>query len=368
MEDLTEQGFDLGFLPPEEAAEILGAGTPTEEPQENEEPNNITEEDPPSEKVGNKEEPLKNTEPKGKGSPNNISSIARAFRDYGVLQGVSDEDINGTVDAETFAELLEKEITSRLDERNKFLNEAYEAGIPRNTVDSYRNTMNTLNNITDDSIEDEENGEQLRRNIIMQNYLNKGMSEDKANKWTEKSFANGDDIEDAKDALQEIKEYYTELYNAEVSKGRKAAQEAQENQKKQAEQLKKSILEDKNVFGNLEIDVKTRKKIYESISTARHKVGNSYLSDVQKYQQDNPTEFLKYVGLFYTMTDGFKNIDTLISKPVKKANQKNVEALTRVLNNTSMTNRGGSMTFATGISGESDPFNLGDNWEIDNSN
>ena len=369
-----EDAFDLGFLSPEEANEILGSGEPVNDnpedtpPEDDEqEETDITDEvkKESQESVGNDEnkDSKKNTVPKSKGSPNNISSIARAFRDYGVLPSLTDEDVNSATDAETFAELMEKELNSRLDEETKFYKEAYNAGISPNTLENYQKTMDILNNITEDSITDEVNGEELRKNLIVQNYVNTGMTQEKALKWAEKSIANGDDIEDAKDALQSIKDYYTDLYNEELTKGRNAAKAAKEEQKKQADALKKSILEDEKVFGELDIDKKTRQKIYNSISVAKHKDGNMYYSDIQQYQKENPTDFLKYVGLFYTLTDGFTNLQPLIKGPVKKAAKKNTEELQRVLDNTAR-NLGGNLSLATGINEDSDVFKL-DNWTLD---
>lgn len=372
-EDSFNSAFDLGFLSPEEANEILGSNEPIDDnpkdtnPEDDEQDENITDEvkNESQESVGNDEnkDNKKNTVPKSKGSPNNISSIARAFRDYGVLPSLTDEDVDSATDAESFAELMEKELNSRLDEETKFYKEAYNAGIAPNVVENYQKTMDILNNITDEAIADEVNGEELRKNLIVQNYINTGMTQEKALRWAEKSIANGDDIDDAKDALQSIKDYYTDLYNEELTKGRNAVKVAKEEQKKQADALKKSILEDEKVFGELDIDKKTRQKIYNSISVAKHKDGNMYYSDIQQYQKENPTDFLKYVGLFYTLTDGFTNLQPLIKGPVKRAAKKNTEELQRVLDNTSRS-LGGNLSLATGINEDSDVFKL-DNWTLD---
>ena len=42
------------------------------------------------------------------------------------------------------------------------------------------------------------------------------------------------------------------------------------------------------------------------------------MTAIQKYERENSTDFLKYVGFLFTMTDGFKNLDGLVKSKVRK--------------------------------------------------
>jgi len=379
MEDNTTfNGFDLGFLPEDEAAAILGSDTESPDDsdetdtsdnedvsEEEDDENNVTDETEESqEEVGNgKKKTMKNASSEKKGSPNQISSIAQALKDAGILQNLTDEDISKMVDDKSWQEMFQKEIDSRRDDESKFYKEAYMANMPAEVVNGYQQTMQILEGIGDEDIEDEVNGEELRKNLIIRNYMNGGMSQEKATKWAEKSINSGDDIEDAKEALQSMKDYYTEMYNIELEKNKAKAENDRKEIQKQSEALKKSILEDEKVFGELEVDTATRKKIFDNISVANHKVGREYLTNIQQYQREHPTEWLKYMGLFYTMTDGFTNLKPLIQSPVKKAVKKNISSLQRVLESTARESDG-SLKFASGTSADTD-FLLNGDWSLD---
>ena len=45
-------------------------------------------------------------------------------------------------------------------------------------------------------------------------------------------------------------------------------------------------------------------------------------------------EFLKYVGLFFTLTNGFKDFDSFVKGKVKKETRKGLAALEQTLNST----------------------------------
>jgi hypothetical protein len=70
---------------------------------------------------------------------------------------------------------------------------------------------------------------------------------------------------------------------------------------------------------------------------------------VQKLELDNSDEFLAKLGLLYALTDGFKSIDGLVQKKVKKEVKRGFSELERKINNTSR-NSDGSLNFTSGVS------------------
>lgn len=297
-------------------------------------------------------------------SPKFFSSIAKAFAEEGIFPDLDDDAIERVNSPEDFRELIEQRIKSELDERQKRIDEALNYGVEPSVVKQYENTIAYLDSIDARKISDEgEQGETLRRNLIMQDLMNRGYSRERAVKAAEKSFRNGDDIEDAKEALAGNREYFKGQYDKLV-KDAKQEQDAQAKaQKEQAEQLKNSILSDKKFFGELEVDKATRKKIFENIAkpTYRDEETGTYLTPIQKYELENKTEFMKYLGLIFTLTDGFKNLDTLVKGKVRKEVKKGFRELENTLNNTTR-NSDGSLRFVSGVDPES--F-IGKGWNLD---
>ena len=297
-------------------------------------------------------------------SPKFFSSIAKAFAEEGIFPDLDDDAIERVNSPEDFRELIEQRIKSELDERQKRIDEALNYGVEPSVIKQYENTIAYLDSIDARKISDEgEQGETLRRNLIMQDLMNRGYSRERAVKAAEKSFRNGDDIEDAKEALAGNREYFKGQYDKLV-KDAKQEQDAQAKaQKEQAEQLKNSILSDKKFFGELEVDKATRKKIFENIAkpTYRDEETGTYLTPIQKYELENKTEFMKYLGLIFTLTDGFKNLDTLVKGKVRKEVKKGFRELENTLNNTTR-NSDGSLRFVSGVDPES--F-IGKGWNLD---
>lgn len=357
-----EDFLNAGFLSEEEAMAYFGDDT--KEPEDDTNDNKTTEE-PPQEKpesddsieefpesVGSgKTQEQKNTSTDTEGSPNNTSSIAQAFQEIGVLQTLDDERIKSISSYEELADALEEEVHNRIDEHNKRIDEALKYNMPVPVIQQYENILKTLNGITDEQLEDEDN-EKSRKNIIFQDLLNKGHSEEEANELVEDYLASGKDIEKAKKALASCKSFYTKNYDKARAEAKQAYDERQAYVKKQAAELKKSILEDDKVFKDLDINKATRQKIYDAVSKPVETLEDgTTLTSFQKYVKDKPVEFYKMAGMFFVLTDGFTKIDNLIKGPVKKETRKGIENLSRILDNAPR-NSDGSMRFKTGVSSE----------------
>ena len=338
--------------------------TPSKNPDENKEENKETTEvvdvdtlftDKP-ESVGsedNKEQ--EDTSSKEETSPNFYSSIAKTFAEDGVFQDLNDEALSKVNDAESFMDLMEKQIQSKLDEKQRRIDEALNAGIEPTQVQKFESNMKVLNSITDEAISEEgEKGENLRKNIIYEDYIQKGFSKERAIKAVERSITAGTDIEDAKEALQSCKDQVTKAYNDAVREAKEEKANEEKELREQAEALKKSILSDKKPFGDLELDKNTRQRVFDAISKpvfTDPETGDK-LTAIQKFEADNHNDFMKYVGLTYVLTDGFKSLDGLVKGKVKKEIGKGLKELEHTLNNTAR-NSNGTLKFASGVG--SDP-------------
>ena len=318
--------------------------------------NSLFTEEPESVGSGDNNKEKEDTSSKEGTSPNFYSSIAKTFAEDGVFQNLDEEALSKVNDAESFLDLVEQQVQSKLDEKQKRIDQALNAGIEPTQIQRFENNMKILNSITEDSISEEgEKGENLRKNIIYEDYIQKGFSKERAIKAVERSIAAGTDIEDAKEALQSCKDQVNKAYNDAIKKAEEEKANEEKELKEQAEALKKSILSDKKPFGDLEIDKSTRQRVFDAISKPvfTDPETGERLTALQKYEADNHNDFIKYVGLTYVLTDGFKSLDGLVKDKVKKEVGKSLKELEHTLNNTAR-NSNGTLKFTSGVSSDSE--------------
>ena len=316
----------------------------------------------------NIEEQEDTTSNKSGSSPKNnfYSSIAKAFAEEGIFPDLDDESASKIKTPEEFRDLIEDRIKSELDERQKRVDEALNAGVEPSDIRKYENTISYLDSIKDETITSEnEEGEKLRKQLIYQDFVNRGYSQERATREVKKSFDAGTDIEDAKEALKSNLEFFQGQYDNLIEEAKAEEEKEIKQRKEQAEKLKKSILEDKEVFGELSVDKKTRQKIFDNISKPIYKDPNTgqIFTALQKYEMENRTDFLKNVSLVFTLTDGFKNLDGLIKGKVKKEVKKGIRELENVLNNTARTSDG-NLRFVSNVEDDPESF-IGQGWTLD---
>ena len=336
--------------PPSEKKEEKETKETKEEDTTEVNPDNLFDEEPESvgseeNKETNKEQEKDTTSEEDGTSPktNFYSSIASALKEEGIFPDLDDKEVEEVVEAEDFRDLVKKQIEAGLDEVQKRINDALNNGVEPNVIRQYEGTLNYLNQITDEMINEEgDNGEALRRKLLQQDFMNRGYSQERAIKMTEKLFASGEDIEEAKQALQGNKDFFQGKYDEILNKAREDEEKNRRAMQKQAEQLKKDILSNEKIFGDISIDKATRQKVYDNISKPVYKDPETgeYYTAVQKYRLENENDFIKNVGLLFTLTDGFTNLDKLVSPKAKKEVKSKLKELQHTLSNTQRTNDG----------------------------
>ena len=368
--NLFEEGEEIQETPPEqkENTENINKENSQENNQEphinNEETTEVDAEnlfDEP-EGVGSEDKEKEDTNSeKVSTSPNSknfFSSIAKAFAEEGIFPDLNEDEVANIKTAESFRELIDKQIQSQLDEKQKRIDEALNVGIEPDDIRKYENTLAYLDDVSEDKLAEETTeGEELRKRLIYQDYINRGFSQERATKEVKRSIDSGNDIEDAKEALNSNKEYFKSQYDKLLNDAKEEQKKYEQERKNQAEQLKKSIIEEKKIFGDIEVDKTTRQKIFDNLSKPIYKdeeTGN-YMTALQKYQHDNPNEFIKNVSTIFTLTDGFKNLNKLVKGKVNKEIKKGFRDLENVLNNTAR-NSDGNINFASGVDDENSMF------------
>lgn len=300
-----------------------------------------------------------------KSSPNQnfFSSIAIALRDEGIFPDLEDDDLNNIKSSDDLVREIENQIQGRLDYKQKRIDQALNANVEVSEIRKFENVLNYLDSISSDNIDDEsDKGDKLRKELIYQDFINRGYSQERAKREVKKSIDAGTDIDDAREALQSNKDFFNEQYSELVKQSKNEENERIKQRRKEADDLQKSILEDKDVFGELVVDKKTRKKIFDNISKPVYKdpkTGELFTA-LQKYERENRVDFLKNLGLVFTLTNGFKNFNGLIKNKVKNEMKKGFRELENTLSN-QYGDTSGNLQYISNISHSNDT----DKWNLD---
>lgn len=347
-----------GLIDPKDFESILG-GLPSyeEETQEETKEENTTEDDyvplgtNKPESVGSEEDTkgdLENTVIGESSSPNNYSSIAKAFADDGVFQNLSEDDIKSVDSPEKFVEIMQKQISNMYDEQHKRVLSALDNGGDSNEIRKYEGILKQLNSYDSVLNTQDEQSEKLRCQIIYQDYINRGFSEDRAKRQVDLALKNGTDIQDATESLQSLKDYYQSDYDDYRKKLEEENKALQQKVSQRNQDLKKLITEDKNLFSEFVNDKATKDKIYETITKPVAKDANGKaITALQKYQMEHPNEFIALLGMFHTLTNGFTDLGGVLKTKVKKEVNSSMKNIERALNNTSRTATG-NLDFTSG--------------------
>ena len=315
----------------------------------------------------NNTEDKEDTPPKEDGTSSHFySSIAKALKEEGILPDLDDEAYSKVKSPENLRDLIEQKIHDSLDERQKRIDEALTAGVEQPVIQQYENTLKYLDTIDENTLKDEgKDGENLRKQLIYQDYINRGFTKERATREVDRSFSSGNDIEDAKDALDSNRDFFKTQYQSRIQEAQAESQREEQERKEQAAKLKTSILEDQKVFGELAVDKPTRQKIFDNISKPIYKDPETgdYYTAIQKYEMDNRTDFLKNVGLLFTLTDGFKNLDGLVKGKVNREVKKGLRELENTINNTQRTSDG-NLKLVSGINDDPESF-IGKGYKLD---
>ena len=124
--------------------------------------------------------------------------------------------------------------------------------------------------------------------------------------------------------------------------------------------LKKQILDTDSFYDGVQVDRNIRQKAYDSITKPVFKDENgNFMNELQKYQRENPMEFMENVALLYALTDGFKNVEKLTRNKVQAGIKRGFDEVASVLNSTRR-NGDGSLNLANTAPDDSDR----ENWTL----
>lgn len=292
-------------------------------------------------------------------SPNFYTSIAKALKEEGVFPDLELDDIK---DAASFKKMFETQSDKRLNNQQKRIWEALNYGVEPDEIKMFENTLGVLFNIKDEQISDEnKEGEKLRRELITRDLINRGYSNERVKREVDKSFSSGSDIEDAREALATLKEFYHRNYeNLRASKKNQSEAE-KERIEKEINELKEKLNSKEKAFGSITLNNDLKRRIFENAINRKYKTPDGeYITELQKYEIENHWDFVRYVSAFYTLTDGFTNFEKLFKPAAQKAVKEGFSQLEDVLKGENT--KDGSLKL---LGSKSNGEYLTGNWKID---
>ena len=303
----------------------------------------------------------------GSGTPqtNLFSSIARILRDKGVFPDLSDEDAEAINDEEALEKLFNDKVSNMFDERQRSLEKALQGGASTEEMQQYQQALQYAQFLdSNDSSElltqEGEEGDKFRKNLMYQDYINRGMKHERALKLIQKSYDDGTEIEDAQEALESCKEFYKSQIDDFKQEFEERQKEKKASEEKQYASLKKKILDTEDFYSGVKVTKSLRQKAYDAITKPIYKDENgNFLTALQKYQKENPMDFMINMAMMMTLTDGFKNIEKLSKGKVNAEIKKSFAELENFIN-TSKRNSDGTLNLANTFPDDSER----ENWTL----
>ncbi len=317
----------------------------------NEEPN---EDDDPERVVGDDTEEGEDTDVNS--SPPLFKSFASLLHQEGVLSSVDSSKLDEVNNIQDLANLIAEEVKSKelidLTPEQKEAVEAFRAGFSTELFKQHKQAELELSNITPDVITENED---LRRELILQDFLNQGFSEEKAMRLTNRSFETDNDVEDAKEALDNIKVGLAERFEQQKNYNLEQQKLAREKEEKRIKDLETKILKTENFTENIKLNDNHRKEILKSMMTtiSKNPLTGAEENALMKDQRENE-DFSQRLYTVYTLTKGFKDFSFFASKEVRKT----ITNFERVLQNNQHMLSGGNSNYLDDLN--ANDFEIGD--------
>lgn len=253
-------------------------------------------------------------------SPNVYNSLAGVLFEQGLLPSFKDKlDSIKTIDDLTKAfkeEIKSNEFTDLSADQKEFL-ESIRDGVSQEHFLKYKENEQILNSITEDAVEEDVD---LRKNLIYQDFINTGLTQERAIRLTEASIKSGSDVEDAIEALKNLKLYEKQKFEIEKQSRVEEKKKVADLNIKRDETIKKTIKEKKDLFKGLDIPDGVRETTLKTMTTVvgideKGKPENKLI----KYRRENPEEFDAKLYLLFEMTNGFSDLSKIKASSSSKA-------------------------------------------------
>ena len=276
-------------------------------------------------------------------SPPLYKSLASYLQTEGVLTSVDSSKLEKVETIQDLADLIADEVKSKelsdLTDLQKQAVEAFRSGIDVEAFQKQKTVENNLDSITEDVINSDQ---ELRSQLIYQDFINQGFSEQKAQRFTDLSIQADNDIDDAKEALENIKKGVKEKFEEEQKFKVSQKQKEQEEYNASQKLIEKTILETEEPLKGIKVNETVRKQILTTMMNPVSKNPNTGINENQlmKDQRENKDFSLRLYAA-YALSKGFTDF-SYFGKKERTNEIKNIE---KALKNNQHVLQGGDASF-----------------------
>jgi len=308
--------------PPGEGADEEAIVVPDEDDtlSEGETPEVVAEEEGAEEEGGDQEN-----------SPNLYSSFATVLSEQGLLPSLDLQE-NSIESLDSLTTALKSEIANQskdfiIEKLGQDGYDALERGITVSEIQQFNETANRYESIDEDVLHDDI---ELAKKIILQDYVNQGMTEVRALRILNKSVDAGDEvvIEDAIDSLESLKAF-EQAQLAKVAESREAEQrEFVAEQERIDNDLKNTIYKGDELIKGHKVTKAMQDKVYNSITHIVGQDTNGVAENkLMRTRRENPIDFDTKLYYLFELTNGFEDFSRLAAKSTTKATSQLERAL-----------------------------------------
>lgn len=275
------------------------------------------------EKKNNKTDEDKPKPPSSEDDSSTFSVFANVLKEEGVFN-LPDEDLANIKTAKDLADAVKREIEeskfSNLTESQKRYLDAVEAGVPLKDFEVLEKQISSLETLKNTDLEAEEKIQE-RFDLIAYDFISKGFSEEKAVELANRSIKLGTDIEDSREALDNLIKVKAEEYKKIVS-------EKKEESKISLEKIKETIDSKESILKDIKITPKQKEALYDllTLKVDSDEQGRP-INEFNKWRRDNGLEAEIILGTIYQMTNKFQNLGKMLDVSKTKASQELEEKL-----------------------------------------
>ena len=258
-------------------------------------------------------------------SPNLYSSFSNVLVEQGIIPSLESSDKIKSID--DLAEAIKKEIEIQADLKSS---EKLE------NLDLEKIAISKKAQIELESIDSEylKNNIEQAKEIILKDYLNQGISEDRARKLLKKTIDLGEDVvvEDALESVESLKVFEKKQQELELQNYEKIKAAQIKEQEEINNSIKNFVYNSKEIIKGIPNTKVLQERVYKSMTEVVSKnpetgeMMNKFMTDRSK----NPIEFDTKVYYLYELTNGFQDLGNI----QKTVTSKTVQDFERTLRQT----------------------------------
>lgn len=243
-----------------------------------------------------------------------LTSLTSALREDGVLSSLSDDELKNIKSGEDLINVIRKQIESNeysdLNEDQQEYLKAMRSGVPEVEYRQTKKTVDQLSRLNPDDLESDD-AENFRKQLLVQDFLNKGFEESEAEKYALRSVELGEDIADSKKALGRIKADEEKRLKQLSLDAENKQKQATEEYNKRVNDLKLKVNNTNEILPNVKINEATQGKIFDLMTkTAGYDRNNNPVNAVVKNMMEDQ-DYLVKLNYLHVLTDGFKDFGSL---------------------------------------------------------